>query len=92
MDNFREELMKVLEANLGANYEVKVAETVKNNELKLTGVTICEKNSNIAPIFYLEGYHDDYVKGILNLEDIPVGTCFRGRRCWVSMDYKVPKA
>jgi len=70
MDNFRKELMMVLEANLGGNFEVKEAETVKNNELRLTGITICEKNSNIAPIFYLDGYHDDYVKGILTLKDI----------------------
>lgn len=70
MDNFKEELMKVLEANLGEDFEVKEAETVKNNELRLTGITICEKNSNIAPIFYLEGYHEDYVRGILTLEDI----------------------
>lgn len=70
MNNFREELMKVLQANLGESFEVSETETVKNNETKLGGITIKEKDSNIAPIFYLEGYHDDYVKGILTLEDI----------------------
>lgn len=70
MNNFREELMKVLQANLGESFEVSETETVKKNETKLGGITIKEKDSNIAPIFYLEGYHDDYVKGILTLEDI----------------------
>ena len=70
MENFKKSLMNVLQANLGENFEVSEAETVKNNETKLEGITIKEKDSNIAPIFYLEGYHDDYVKGILTLEDI----------------------
>lgn len=37
MNNFREELMKVLQANLGESFEVSETETVKNNETKLGG-------------------------------------------------------
>ena len=42
---------------------VSIQHVKKNNGLELTGITILEGTTNIAPTIYLEGYFNDFCKG-----------------------------
>jgi len=46
-----------------ANASVELQSVVKNNDLKLTGLTIRSANSNISPTIYLEQFYDEYQSG-----------------------------
>jgi len=63
METFAATIKRCVELSLGENYEVQVQETRKNNGVRLTGISIKEKNSNIAPMIYLEGVFESYLKG-----------------------------
>lgn len=43
--------------------EISVNQVNKNNGLQLTGLTIREEHTNIAPTIYLDGYFKDYENG-----------------------------
>lgn len=51
-----------IQDRMGEEYEVKHHEMTKNNGKKYSGVTIYDKEHNIAPTIYI----DEYVNGILN--------------------------
>lgn len=53
----KEELEKITECHL----EIKC--TVKNNGVILTGIEFKENDTNIAPIFYMEGYYKAFQNG-----------------------------
>ena len=46
-----------------AEAEVKLETVIKNNDLKLTGITIRREESNICPTIYLEQYFKAYESG-----------------------------
>ena len=46
-----------------AEAEVKLETVIKNNDLKLTGITIRREGSNICPTIYLEQYFKAYESG-----------------------------
>lgn len=46
-----------------ANASVELQSVVKNNDLKLTGLTIRSADSNISPTIYLEQFYDEYQSG-----------------------------
>lgn len=63
--NFVEAIVNEIKSIVGENVKVDVREVVKNNGLKLTGVTVMRENENIAPTVYLDNYsEDDNVKAI----------------------------
>lgn len=41
----------------------KIISTVKNNGVKLCGVSICKDGMNIAPAIYMENFYLDYING-----------------------------
>lgn len=43
--------------------DVEVQTVIKNNDLKLSGLTIKSVSSNISPTIYLEKFYDEYVDG-----------------------------
>ena len=63
METFAATIKRCVELSLGDNYEVMVQEVSKNNGVCLTGVTIQETNSKIAPMIYLESAFEAYKKG-----------------------------
>ena len=63
METFATTIKRCVELSLGNNYEVMVQEVNKNNGVCLTGVTIKETNSKIAPMIYLESAFEAYKKG-----------------------------
>ena len=46
------------------NYLVQVQNICKNNDLKLTGLTIGDQNLNIYPTIYLEEFYKKYEEGV----------------------------
>ena len=46
-----------------AEAEVKLETVIKNNDLKLTGITIRREESNICPTIYLDPYYEAYKAG-----------------------------
>ena len=47
-----------------ATAHVSLQTVTKNNDLKLTGLTIQSVGSNIAPTIYLEGFYEKYQEGV----------------------------
>ena len=45
------------------NEEVNVTEIVKNNALKLHGLTIKKENEEMSPNVYLENFYNDFQEG-----------------------------
>lgn len=60
MTVFSETIKSAVEAYFGEGVRVTVQKITKNNGTILTGITIMDKTSNLAPTIYLEGYFNDY--------------------------------
>jgi len=63
METFATTIKRCVELSLGDNYEVMVQESRKNNNVVLTGITIKEKGSKIAPLVYLGNAFESYKEG-----------------------------
>ena len=63
MDAFAQVVKEAVEASLGVGYEVGIHEVLKNNDTRLTGLTIRSEESNVAPTIYLEGMFERYKAG-----------------------------
>ena len=60
MEVFAGTIKSAMEAYFGEGVRVTVQKVTKNNGMILTGLTIMDKTSNLAPTIYLEGYFNDY--------------------------------
>lgn len=56
-------IKSVMEEYFDNQANVSIQQVTKNNGLELTGITILEGASNIAPTIYLEGYFNDFCNG-----------------------------
>lgn len=63
MEVFAGTVKSAMEAVYGSECKVEVHKVVKNNGLHLTGITIRNRESNMAPTIYLDGYFADYKDG-----------------------------
>lgn len=60
MEVFAGVIKEAMEVNFGDGVRVTVQKVTKNNGMVLTGLTIMDKTSNLAPTIYLEPYFNDY--------------------------------
>lgn len=60
---FARKVCKTVGDNLGENYNVELKEVRKNNDVLLHGLTIQEKDYNVAPTIYLEHFWRAYEDG-----------------------------
>ena len=60
---FTEIIKSEMEKIYSRKCKVDILNAVKNNGLHLTGITICNRESNMAPTIYLDGYFADYKDG-----------------------------
>ena len=67
---FRRELIDYLEHN-NDSIEIIDSDILKNNSVKLCGITIKRKDKNVLPTIYLEEYFEKYKKGY-SLENIAI--------------------
>lgn len=65
MKDFADTVKAAIEVSLGERFEVEVREVLKNNDTRLSGITIRseESSSNVAPTIYLEGFYSKYQDG-----------------------------
>lgn len=70
MKDFAQVVKEAVEEALGAAYEVRINEVLKNNSQHLTGLTIGVKGSNIAPTVYLDSAFDRYQDGDASVETV----------------------
>lgn len=66
---FAEMMRDMIQDRLGAGYEVDIRNVEKNNGVKLTGLSICGRDSSIAPTLYLESIEESYEKGEISVSD-----------------------
>lgn len=64
MDVFATTVKVAVEESLGAGYSVEIHEVLKNNDTRLTGLTIRGGESNVAPTIYLDGFFAKYKEGM----------------------------
>lgn len=63
VNTFAAVVKATVEASLGQGVDVEIREVLKNNATRLTGLSIRNEGSNIAPTIYLEGFFEQFLKG-----------------------------
>ena len=66
---FQSNIRHALMLKLGDTVTVSLQEITKNNNTRLSGITIAEKGINISPTIYLNSYYEQYLAG-KSLEDV----------------------
>lgn len=61
---FLENVRKEVESRYDSNVSVTLNHVMKNNGTELDGITIMEKDKNIAPTIYINSFYDRYREGI----------------------------
>ena len=63
-EDFVQEVKERTARLCGPEYDVTLSRTLKNNSVKLTGLAILQKGSNITPTIYLEDFFTDFCDGM----------------------------
>lgn len=87
---FAQRVCKAVGDSLGDNYNVELKEVRKNNDVLLHGLTIQEKDHNVAPTIYLEHFWKAYEEGASFSEVIDRLLIVYGQdgpACSVDMDF-----
>ena len=58
-----------MEKKVGENASVKLQEVMKNNGVKLCGMTVLQQDTNISPTIYLNNYYAAYEKEKITLHE-----------------------
>lgn len=58
---------------MAENHSVEVKEITKNNGVKLTGISVSESGSHIAPQIYVNSGYDQYINGDADLDELVRG-------------------
>lgn len=64
MEAFAGTVKGAMEAVYGSRYSISIQTVTKNNGIHLTGLTIREKGSNVAPTIYMESLFERYQGGL----------------------------
>ena len=65
-----EEVKELVNKELGDDYELEIKDVLKNNGQLYHGLEVKKSLSNIAPVLYLDGYYEQYEKGLGDIEGI----------------------
>lgn len=60
---FVESVVQQLQQKMGTDYEIRVMEVMKNNDVRLTGIIMMRQADRISPTIYLEEYYREYCAG-----------------------------
>lgn len=89
---FVDEMKKEVEKQFASNYDVKVNEVKKTNDIVLTGISVLPQDSkdkmNITPVVYLEPYYAKYEQGLSIAQVAHVLTDTISRELQYSQDAK----
>lgn len=61
---FTENLITQIKSQMQDDPQINIHDTVRNNGVSYCGMTIIKKGSNISPNIPLEGFYEDYCKGM----------------------------
>ena len=61
---FLENVRKEVESRYDSNVSVTLNHVMKNNGTELDGITLMEKDKNIAPTIYINSFYDRYREGV----------------------------
>lgn len=70
MDAFATVVKNAISSTLGEEYEVDSREVLKNNGIKLLGITIKHMDESIVPTIYLESFYAKYKEGTMSLKSV----------------------
>lgn len=84
-EEFCMEVEQKIAEKLGDNYEIKLQEVRKNNNVRWQGLIIMEKGKSMAPTVYLDDLYQEYEQGKVEMEEILVSILALLRE-------KIPKA
>lgn len=70
MEEFAEDIVKLLAERLGSGRKVKAIAVLKNNGVVWHGINILEEGKKVCPCIYVDGYYEGYKNGCLQMEDI----------------------
>lgn len=84
---FIEEIKTKIESKC-PDKEVAIQEVFKNNDIKLVGLTILEKDSSLSPTLYLEEYYKEYCSGA-DLEFIADSIIIEWNRHFKAINYNI---
>ena len=62
--SFTERIVYLLQERMGADYNIKVTNVTKNNDIQLTGVIMMKDSDRISPTIYLEEPYRQYCAGV----------------------------
>ena len=62
-DEFKLYVSEAVTSALGDDYEYTHTQVIKNNGIRLTGLSVHRTGNTISPTFYLEGFYESYKKG-----------------------------
>ena len=62
--SFTERIVYLLQERMGADYNIKVTNVIKNNDIQLTGVIMMKDSDRISPTIYLEEPYRQYCAGV----------------------------
>ncbi|MBD5488690.1 MAG: hypothetical protein HDR13_07825 [Lachnospiraceae bacterium] len=60
---FVENMVEILQQKMGEDYEIRVTEVTKNNDIRMTGVVMIKETENVSPTIYLEEPYRQYSEG-----------------------------
>jgi hypothetical protein len=69
-EEFKTEVADRVEKLANGRFRIRVMENLKNNGLKLTGLSAVRDGTNIYPTVYLENYYMNYIRNVNNVDEI----------------------
>ena len=86
-ESFKQELIQMLSVHLSADTSFQVQQILKNNGLRLDGLSISTPEVNISPTIYLNYYYEQYQSGT-SLDSIAdkILACYHRYRMEESID------
>jgi hypothetical protein len=70
INNFSQTILEGVCKELGPEYAVSIVEVPKNNGIILRGLNILNRQVNISPCIYLDGYFEKYTHGETGMDDV----------------------
>ncbi len=68
-EKFTEHVLEVIHAKVGGAFQIKKQMVTKNNNVKLTGITVVKGEADIGPCVYLDAFYRDYETDGMRLTD-----------------------
>lgn len=69
IEKFADEVLWEVKKKTGGVFSVQITKAVKNNGVKLAGISASDTGTNVRPCIYLNGYYEGYIDGKVNVSE-----------------------